>query len=120
MNKAAFSVAAPVRAGDFQVMSVVGFAHGTSHFFHLVIPSLFPWLMADFGLNFTRAGTIAAAFFVVSGFGQAMAGFVVDRYGAQRTLFAGLGLLALSALLLASAQGYAGLIAASILAGAGN
>ncbi|MFL5372422.1 MAG: MFS transporter [Myxococcales bacterium] len=108
------------RGTDARVMSVVGFAHATSHFFHLVIPSLFPWLMADFGLNFTRAGTLAAAFFVVSGFGQAMAGFVVDRYGAQRTLFAGLGLLALSGVVLASAHGYAGLVAASILAGAGN
>ena len=108
------AAAAFTRGSDARVMSVVGFAHATSHFFHLVIPSLFPWLMADFGLNFTRAGTLAAAFFVVSGFGQATAGFVVDRYGAQRTLFAGLGLLALAGVVLASAQGYAGLVAASI------
>src|SRR5256885_2665890 len=84
------------RRSDARVMSLVGFAHATSHFFHLVIPSLFPWLMADFGLNFTRAGSLAAAFFIVSGIGQALAGFVVDRYGAQATLFVGLALLALS------------------------
>ncbi|TMB36583.1 MAG: MFS transporter [Deltaproteobacteria bacterium] len=108
------------RAGDARVMSLVGFAHATSHFFHLVIPSLFPWLMADFGLNFTRAGSLAAAFFIVSGVGQALAGFIVDRYGAQATLFVGLALLALSALALASAHGYPGLVLASIIAGAGN
>ena len=101
-------------------MSLVGFAHATSHFFHLVVPSLFPWLMADFGLNFTRAGSLAAAFFIVSGVGQALAGFIVDRYGAQATLLVGLFLLALSALALASAQGYPGLLLASIVAGAGN
>jgi len=101
-------------------MSLVGFAHATSHFFHLVIPSLFPWLMADFGLNFTRAGSIAAAFFIVSGIGQALAGFVVDRYGAQTTLFVGLALLALSGVVLASAHGYPGLVLASVIAGAGN
>jgi FSR family fosmidomycin resistance protein-like MFS transporter len=108
------------RAGDARVMSLVGFAHATSHFFHLVIPSLFPWLMADFGLNFTRAGSLAAAFFLVSGIGQALAGFIVDRYGAQATLFVGLSLLALSAVVLASAHGYPGLVLAAIIAGAGN
>ena len=101
-------------------MSLVGFAHATSHFFHLVIPSLFPWLMADFGLSFTRAGTLTTAFFVVSGIGQAMAGFAVDRYGAQRVLWAGLALLPLSALALAAAQGYPALVASALLAGAGN
>src|SRR5437762_5034125 len=120
MNKPAFSVAAPVRAGDFQVMSLVGFAHGTSHFFHLVIPSLFPWLMSEFNLSFIKAGTLTTGFFVVSGIGQAAAGFAVDRYGAQRVLSAGLALLTLSALALASAQGYPALVAAALLAGAGN
>jgi MFS family permease len=107
-------------ASDFRVMSLVGFAHASSHFFHLVIPSLFPWLMVDFGLSFTRAGTLTTAFFVVSGIGQALAGFVVDRYGAQRVLWAGLGLLSLSALALATAHGYPTLIASALLAGAGN
>jgi len=108
------------RAGDLRVMSLVGFAHATSHFFHLVIPSLFPWLMADFGLNFTRAGALTTAFFVVSGIGQALAGFAVDKYGAQRVLGAGLVLLSLSALALAAAQGYPALVASALLAGAGN
>ena len=81
--------AATTRAGDLRVMSLVGFAHATSHFFHLVIPSLFPWLMADFGLTFTRAGTLTTAFFVISGVGQAVAGFAVDRFGAQRVLLTG-------------------------------
>src|SRR3954469_9354522 len=108
------------RAGDARVMSLVGSAHATSHFFHLVIPSLFPWLMGDFGLNFTRAGSLDAAFFIVSGVGQALAGFVVDRYGAQATLFVGLALLAISALVLASAHGYPALVLASMIAGAGN
>src|SRR5438128_11766784 len=121
MNRPAFDTGAAVavrRAGDFEVMSLVGFAHGTSHFFHLVIPSLFPWLMAEFGLSFTRAGTLTTAFFVVSGIGQAAAGFAVDRFGAQRVLSAGLALLTLSALALAGAHGYPALVAAAVLAGA--
>ena len=120
MSTTATQVEAATRAGDVRVMSLIGFAHGTSHFFHLVIPSLFPWLMADFGLSFTRAGTLTTAFFVVSGVGQAAAGFAVDRFGAQRVLWAGLSLFSLSALTLAAAQGYPALVAAAVLAGAGN
>ena len=108
------------RAADVKVMSVVGFAHATSHFFHLVIPSLFPWLMPEFGMSFTRAGTLTAAFFVVSGIGQALAGFVVDRYGAQRTLAAGLSLFAVAAVILGTSHGYPALMTAALFAGAGN
>jgi len=120
MNQPVRVEAVAARPGDFQVMSLVSFAHATSHFFHLVIPSLFPWLMQDFGLSFTRAGALTTAFFVVSGFGQAAAGFAVDRFGAQRVLSAGLFLLAASALTLALAHGYPALLAAALLAGAGN
>src|SRR5437879_6505944 len=123
MNRPAFDTGAAVavrRAGDFEVMSLVGFAHGTSHFFHLVIPSLFPWLMAEFGLSFTRAGTLTTACFSVSGVGQALAGVAVDRYGAQRVLAAGIALLTLSALTLSAANSYPALLAAAVLAGAGN
>ena len=109
----------PARS-DLRVMSAIGFAHATSHFFHLVVPSLFPWLMREFGLGFTRAGMLATTFFVVSGFGQAAAGFAVDRFGARRVLAAGLALLSLSGAALGVANGYGALIAAAALAGAGN
>src|SRR3954468_3975671 len=91
---------------DATVISLVGFAHGTSHFFHFVLPPLFPYLMREFGLSFTQAGFLMSVFFVVSGIGQALAGFVVDRVGPLRVLYAGVGLLSLSGLVLASASGY--------------
>ncbi len=113
------SAARPASA-DLQVISLVGFVHGISHFFHLVLPSLFPWLIADFGLSFTGAGALTAAFFLVSGVGQALAGFAVDRWGPRRVLGTGLALFALSATVLALARGYPALLAAALLAGAGN
>lgn len=111
---------APAPGGEIQVISLVGFAHAISHFFHLVLPSLFPWLMVDFGLSFTRAGTLTAAFFLVSGVGQALAGFAVDRFGARLALGTGMALFSLSSLALGLAHGYPVLLAAAILAGAGN
>src|ERR1700712_1107177 len=71
----------PAARNDARVIGVVGFAHGTSHFFHLLLPPLFPWLMRDFSLNFTQVGALMSIFFIVSGIGQALAGFAVDRLG---------------------------------------
>ncbi len=105
---------------DVEVISLMGFAHGTSHFFHLMLPSLFPWLMREFALNFTRAGSLTAAFFVASGIGQALAGFVVDRVGAQRVLWAGIALFSVAGVVLGSANSYGMLLAAAVLAGTGN
>ena len=105
---------------DVRVIGVVSFAHATSHFFHLLLPPLFPWLMADFSLNFTQVGALMSVFFVVSGTGQALAGFAVDRFGPGRVLLFGVSSLALSGFALAAASSYAMLALAAGLAGLGN
>ena len=110
----------PTATRDAEVIGLIGLAHGTSHFFHLMLPPLFPWLMKDFGLSYTEAGFLMTVFFVVSGVGQAIAGFVVDRFGARPVLFFGIGTLAGSALLLAAAGSYGGLLLAAGVAGLGN
>jgi hypothetical protein len=107
-------------ARDFEVIALVGFVHGVSHFFHLLLPSLFPWLIHDFGLGYTEVGMTVTAFFVVSGSGQAFAGFLVDRFGAARMLAIGMASFAIAALILASAQHYAALIVGGLVAGFGN
>ena len=105
---------------EVAVIALVGYAHAVSHFFHLMIPPLFPWLMRDFNLSFTEAGFLMTIFFVVSGAGQALAGFVVDRSGARPVLFSGVLLLTLSGVALGLAQTYPMLLLAAALAGAGN
>jgi MFS transporter, FSR family, fosmidomycin resistance protein len=105
---------------DATTISVVALAHGTSHFFQLLLPPLFPWLARDFNLSFTQLGTLATLFYVVSASGQAIAGFVVDRVGARVVLFCGLMLFVLAALVGANANGYAMLVIAAMLSGFGN
>lgn len=105
---------------DAEVIGLVGLAHGTSHFFHLMLPPLFPWLMTEFSLSFTQAGFLMTVFFVISGVGQALAGFVVDRVGARPVLFFGVGTLATSGLVLGLADSYPMLIVAAAIAGIGN
>ncbi len=110
---------APARH-DFGVIAVVAFVHGTSHFFQLVLPALFPWLIPAFGLDFTRVGLATSTFFLVSAFGQAAAGFAVDRFGAYRVLSGGVACLGVAALLISVSQGLGGLLAAAAVAGVGN
>jgi MFS family permease len=105
---------------DARVIGVVGFAHGTSHFFHLLLPPLFPWLMRDFGLNFTEVGALMTIFFVISGVGQAAAGFAVDRFGPSRVLMFGVTSLALAGFTLAFATQYWMLGLSAAFAGLGN
>ena len=105
---------------DIRTLTVVGIAHGTSHFFHLVLPPLFPFLMKDFSLSFTQVGGLMSIFFVVSGIGQALAGFAVDRVGGQRVLATGLALLACAGIALGLANSVFTLSIAAALAGLGN
>jgi len=105
---------------DIETISLIGFVHGVSHFFHLLLPPLFPWLMQEFGLSFTGIGATMTVFFVVSGIGQAAAGFLVDRFGALRVLAAGIMCFALAGVALHFATGYASLIVVAALAGLGN
>jgi MFS family permease len=105
---------------DIETISLIGFVHGVSHFFHLLLPPLFPWLMQEFGLSFTGIGATMTVFFVVSGIGQAAAGFLVDRFGALRVLAAGISCFSLAGVALHFATGYASLIVVAALAGLGN
>jgi MFS family permease len=105
---------------DARVIALVGLAHGTSHFYHLILAALFPWLKPAFNLSYAELGLLLTAFFVVSGIGQALAGFVVDRVGARRVLFFGMTMLGVSALVLSAAGSYPALMIGALLAGVGN
>ena len=105
---------------DARVIGLVGMAHGTSHFYHLILAALFPWLKDDFGLSYAQLGLLMTVFFVISGIGQALAGFVVDRVGALRVLFFGMAMLGISALVLSVAGSYPALLGGALMAGVGN
>ena len=45
--------AAPTRSvrDDVRTIGLIGLAHGTSHFFHLLLPPLVPWFIAESGFT---------------------------------------------------------------------
>ncbi len=122
MNTAANTLAldAAARRRDWKIILLIGVAHASSHFFQLVLPSLYVSLGNEFGLDFARLGLLVSTFYVVSGIGQASSGFVVDRIGARPVLWFGLTCFVLSGVLIGSANGYAMLIAAAVVGGIGN
>lgn len=119
-NTVPAAIAPATLKSDATVISLVGIAHGTSHFFHLMLPSLFPWFMPEFGLGYAQVGVLMTVFFVVSGVGQALAGIWVDQFGAHRVLCAGVGMLACSGLVVSIASNVVTLMAAAAIAGIGN
>ncbi|MBK7059187.1 MAG: MFS transporter [Rubrivivax sp.] len=110
---------APMR-NDVATIGVVSVAHGMSHFCQLIVPPLFPWIGAAFALSNTELGFLLSVYFVLSFCGQAVAGFVVDRFGAERVLYGGLALIGLAALGLAASPSYGVMLVFMALAGLGN
>ena len=105
---------------DAEVISLISLAHGSSHFFHLILAPLFPWLKTEFGLSYAELGFLMTVFFIISTIMQAAAGFWVDHSGPLKVLFFGVGMLAVSALVLATSSGYLWLLFGACLAGLGN
>jgi MFS family permease len=119
MTSATLDPSVPLRQ-DASVMGLVGLAHASSHFSHLLLPVMFPVFIQEFGWSYAELGLMSTVFFVVSGIGQASAGFVVDRFGARPILWGSLALFVLACLVAASATGYSGMLLAAVLAGLGN
>ena len=105
---------------DATVIGLVGMAHATSHFSHLLLAPLFPVFIQDFGLSYSDVGLLVTLFFVISGVGQALSGFLVDRVGARPVLFAAIGCFLLASLVASQAHSYHALMAVAALAGLGN
>lgn len=105
---------------DAAVIGLVGLAHATSHFSHLLLAPLFPVFIRDFGLSFSDVGSLVSLFFVISGVGQALSGFLVDRVGARPVLFSAIACFLVAALVASQVSGFHGLMLVAALAGLGN
>jgi len=109
----------PVRR-DLRVISLIGVAHGSSHYYQLAFVTMLLIVRERVGLGIEEVGFLGALFYAVSGFGQTAAGFAVDRFGA-RPILAG-GLLALGCAMgsMAVAHSFAQFAAIAVLGGLGN
>jgi MFS family permease len=79
---------------DVRLITVVSIAHFASHLLQIALPPLFPLLREEFDVSYVALGLLMTIFYGVSGVGQAVAGFLVDRFGARRMLLIGTTLFA--------------------------
>jgi MFS transporter, FSR family, fosmidomycin resistance protein len=105
---------------DVRVISLIGLAHGLSHFYQILIASLFAFISPDLGLSYTQLGVLIALFFAASGVGQVVSGFAVDAFGGRRLLIGGLMLCGLAHVAAGLASGFTTLAVAALFAGIGN
>src|SRR5437660_12365743 len=67
---------------DAKVIALIGIAHATSHFFHLILAPLFPWLKNYYGFSYGQLGFLMTVFIIVSSVGHALTGCIIYRFGA--------------------------------------
>jgi MFS transporter, FSR family, fosmidomycin resistance protein len=108
------------RSRDRRVIGLIGVAHFTSHFYMLLLPPLFAYIRADYGVGYAELGIAISAFNIVSALLQTPAGFLVDRIGAPYVLIAGLIVGAGGVTLAASVPAYWALVAGFAIAGLAN
>ena len=108
------------RAGEFRLIAGVSAAHFVSHYYILVLPPLFAFVRADYGVSYTQIGLVLTVFNAVSAVLQTPAGFLVDRVNARLVLVAGLLCGALGLAVASAVNSYWVLVAMFGLMGIGN
>src|SRR5882672_9230120 len=113
------ATAVPVRR-DIRVISLIGVAHGASHYYQLAFATMLLIVRQEAGLSYTDVGLLAGIFYGVSGVAQTAAGFAVDRFGARPILAGGLATIGVALGLISVAHSFAGFAAVAVIAGLGN
>ena len=113
-------IAAEPARHDVRVISLIGTAHGISHFYQLAFVTMLLIVRNRVGLSFEEIGLLGGLFYGVSGLAQTAAGFAVDRYGARPILSGGLAVIGVALGLISIAHSFWGFAAIAVLAGLGN
>jgi MFS family permease len=110
----------PPKASDIRIIAGVSAAHFVSHYYILILPPLFGFVRADYGVSYTELGLALTAFNVASTLLQVPAGFLVDRVSAKFVLIVGLLLGAAAFATVGLTNSFWLLVAMFTLAGIGN
>jgi MFS transporter, FSR family, fosmidomycin resistance protein len=108
------------RTAEYEAVALVSAAHFIQHFQGMVLPPLFPFLTARFGIGFVELGfalTISNVFAVAA---QLPVGFLVDRLGSRRMLVLALIVTGFSFLGFAIAPSYPRLLLMMAFVGLSN
>ena len=111
---------APIAGRERWTLSLISLGHFFSHYYGLVLPPLFPFLKAEFGVSYIELGLAMTAYMLLGGIMQSPVGFLVDRIGPRSVLLAGLALNVFAVLFMGFVGSYWMLLFLAVLAGLGN
>ncbi len=111
---------ANTRSHEWRIVFGISAAHFVSHYYALLLPPLFAFVRADYGVSYTELGFALAAFNVVSAAFQTPTGFLVDRLGPRPILIAGLTLGGIAVALAGLVDSFPVFVAMFGLAGLAN
>jgi len=94
------------RNREYEALALVSAAHFVQHFQGMVLPPLFPFLAAGFGVGFVELGFALTLSNIAAVAAQLPVGFLVDRIGSRRMLVAALILSGIAFLGFAIAPSY--------------
>ena len=105
---------------DARVLGLVCTSHFVSHFYQIILPPLFVFLRAEFGVSYAALGLTVTLFMGANGLSQVPIGFLVDRIGARVVLVGGLFLEASAIGLIAVVPSFYWILVLAFLAGLGH
>lgn len=110
MAEIADAAGSALKLRDIKIVSLVGTAHFMSHVYVMMLPPLFIFARAEYGVGFAELGIAMAVFGFFSATLQTPAGFIVDRLGSATLLIAGLVLSGTGAAIIGLVPAYWALI----------
>jgi FSR family fosmidomycin resistance protein-like MFS transporter len=102
------------------VLVALSFCHMLNDMMQSLIPSLYPLIKDEFGLNFTQVGLIALAFQLTASMLQPVVGFVTDKRSMPWSLPIGMAFTLAGLLLLSQAHSYGLVVFAAMMVGVGS
>ncbi len=81
--------------------------------------SVTPFMVEDFGVDYTEIGTLVGLYMIPGLFLAVPSGFIGRRFGDKRIVLAGLALMVVGGVIAGAADGYSVLVAGRLMSGAG-
>lgn len=105
---------------DARVIGLVTSAHFCSHFYQLVLPSLFVFMVDHYGYSYTQLGLLVGVFSIMSAVAQTPLGMLVDKIGARWPLILATGALGASFVGYGMVQSYEAMMVLAVIGGTAN